>query len=112
MEYSVMATSPIQGTLDPASVSFLSGEDAHTTASAAASIYAVSLLDSLVEKAVKIGATATLGAVSTPEQWRGVALTVFLVLAFFFGGGFLRKVRGASRRRGYKKALAEVEKMK
>jgi len=107
-----MATSPIQGTLDPASVSFLSGEDAHTTASAAASIYAVSLLDSLVEKAVKIGATATLGAVSTPEQWRGVALTVFLVLAFFFGGGFLRKVRGASRRRGYKKALAEVEKMK
>lgn len=69
-------------------------------------------MDSLVEKAIKFGATATLGAVSTPSQWRGIALSLFLILAFFFGGSFLKTVKGASRRRGYKKALAEVEKMK
>lgn len=39
-------------------------------------------------------------------------MTVSLVLAFFFGGSFLRTVKGASKRRSYKKALAEVEKMK
>ena len=125
LEYSLLAASPIQGALDPASVSYLSssssssseGSDGdesarQTTASAAAVIYVVSFVDSLVEKAVKLGSTATLGAVSTPAQWRGVALTLFLVLAFFFGGSFLRTVKGASKRRSYKKALAEVEKMK
>ena len=115
LEYSVVAANPIQGSLDPASVSYLpsDGTDTRqTTASAAAVVYVVSLVDSLIEKAVKLGATATLGAVSTPSQWRGVALSAFLILAFFFGGSFLRTARAATRRRGYKRALAEVEKMK
>ena len=117
-EYAILAASPIQGALDPASVSYtsLSSEGSEgapqTTLSAAAVIYVVSFVDSLVEKAVKAGAAATLGAVSTPAQWRGIGLSVFLVLAFFFGGSFLRAVRGAGKRRSYKKALAEVEKMK
>lgn len=116
----MLAASPIQGALDPASVSYTSASSSEggdegaqqTTMSAAAVVYVVSLADSLVEKAVKFGSAATLGAVSTPAQWRGVGLSVFLVLAFFFGGTFLRAVRGAGKARSYKRALAEVEKMK
>ena len=108
----MLAAGPLQGALDPAVVSYSSGETASSTSSAAAVIYVVSFVDSLLEKVLKLGAAATLGAVSTPSQWRGIGLTVFLVLAFFFGGSFLRTVKGASKRRSYKKALAEVEKMK
>jgi hypothetical protein len=112
LEYGVLASAPLQGALEPASVSYSSGEASLSTSSAAAVIYVVSFVDSLLEKALKLGSAATLGAVSTPSQWRGIALTVFLVLAFFFGGSFLKTVKGASKRRSYKKALAEVEKMK
>jgi hypothetical protein len=66
----------------------------------------------MASKALRAGAALTLGAVTTPAQWRAGALAA-AALALLLGGARAKAAFGdARKRRAYKKALAEVEKMK
>ena len=102
----------MSGSLDPATVTYKSGTASLTAASTPAEIYAITPLQRAANAVLKAGSVLTLGAVSTPAQWRTVGVAAG-VAAVALGGKSVAAFFGdARKRRNYRKALAEVEKMK
>lgn len=114
LTYTVTASTALAGPLEPASITYKAekGGKPITSASTDAHLHAITPVQRAVAAALKVGAVATLGAVSTPAQWRNVGVVALLAAIAFGGKAAGGKLGDARKRRAYRKALEEVEKMK
>ena len=102
----------MSGALEAAAVTYKAGGSPVAAKSTVAEIFVITPLQRAFNAVLRAGSVATLGVVSTPAQWRSVGIVAASAAVALFGKEAAAFVGDARKRRAYKKALAEVEKMK
>ena len=114
LTYTITPSTALSGSLGVATVTYTpekGGKKIEAT-STDLQIYVITPLQRVLGAALKAGAYVTLGAVTTPAQWRNVGVVALIAGIVFGGKAATRTVGDARKRRAYRKALEEVEKMK